>query len=141
MRVKTVIGAVALLLAIAATAAGCGGGERESDSEAAERQATPRQAIAEIAAVRSGLAEAMATYRSGDRAAADEQVGTAYLEHFELVEGPLEEVDHELNEELEDGIREHLREAMKDDAPLGRVSRLVERLDAQLAEAKAALRR
>jgi hypothetical protein len=137
--VKARIGAMAVLLAIGAAAAGCGSSDSESESEAAEHQATPQQAVAEIAAVRSGLAEALATYEEGDHAAADEQVGTAYLEHFELVEGPLEKVDHELNEELEDGIREHLREAMRGDAPDSRVSKLVEQLDAQLAEAKTAL--
>jgi high-affinity iron transporter len=137
--VKARIGAMAALLAIGAAAAGCGSGDSSSDSEAAEHQATPQQAVAEIAAVRSGLTEALATYKSGDRAAADEQVGTAYLEHFELVEGPLEEVDHELTEELEDGIREHLREAMRDDASVARVRGMIEQLDAQLAEAKVAL--
>lgn len=136
---KARIGAWAVLLAIGAAAAGCGGGDDNSDGEAAEHQATPQQAVAEIAAVRSGLAEALATYKAGDRTAADEQVGTAYLEHFELVEGPLGKIDHELTEELEDGIREHLREQMRDDAPVARVSKLVEQLDAQLAEAKAAL--
>jgi hypothetical protein len=139
MYVKARIGAMAALLAIAAAAAGCGSSDSDSDREAAEHQATPPQAIAQIAAVRSGLTEALATYKSGDHAAADEQVGTAYLEHFELVEGPLEEVDHELTEELEDGIREHLREAMQDDAPTSQVRKLVDQLDAQLEEAKAAL--
>ena len=97
---KALIGAIAVLLAIGAAVAGCGSSSNsDPDSEAAEHQAAPSQAVTEIAAVRSGLAGALATYKSGDGAAADEQVGTAYLEHFEFVEGPLEKVDHELKEE------------------------------------------
>jgi high-affinity iron transporter len=137
--VKVRIVVTAIALALGAATVGCGSGDSSADSEAAEHQATPQQAVAEISAVRGGLAEALATYESGDHAAADEQVGTAYLEHFELVEGSLEEVDAELNEELEDGIREHLRELMKEDAPDARVHKLVDRLDAQLEQAKAAL--
>jgi len=137
--VKARIGICAAALALGGVAAGCGGGDEGRDSEAAEHAATPQRAIAEIAEVRDGLATALATYRSGRRAAADEQVGDAYLEHFELVEGPLEEADEELNEALEDGIRERLREQMRDGAPVARVERLVRKLDAQLDEAAAAL--
>lgn len=128
----------AVVVALALGVAGCGGGG-EASSEGAEHQATPQRAVAEIAKVRSGLAAALARYEKGDRAAADTQVGTVYLEHFELVEGPLGKVDHDLNESLEDGIRETLRDEMKAGAPAARVARLVEQLDGKLARAKAAL--
>ena len=45
----------------------------------------------------------------GDRAAAEDQVAEAYVSHFEEVEGPLEKVDHELKEELEEAIGDELR--------------------------------
>jgi hypothetical protein len=119
--------------------AGCGGDDN-SGAAAAEEQTTPEQAISEIAEVRKGIDEALATYKSGDAAAADEQVGTAYLEHFELVEGPLEKVDHELNEELEHAIREDLRKKISDEAPEAEVQQLADDIKADLDKAEAALR-
>lgn len=136
---KVRIGVTAVALTVGAFAAGCGSGSGD-EKEQAERQATPRRAVAEIATVRSALDTALATYRSGDRGKADEQVGDAYLQHFELVEGPLERVDHELKEELEGGIRETLRDRIKAGAPAADLARLVKRIDARLDEARVALR-
>jgi hypothetical protein len=125
-------------LALAGFALGCGGSS-DDKAEEAEHNANPQQAIAEIAAVRSGLAEALATYKAGDKSAADEQVGDTYLKHFEEVEGPLEEVDPELKEQLEDTIREELREQIRAGASAARVAALVREIDARLDEAKQAL--
>jgi hypothetical protein len=138
--VKARIGVAMAALALGGMAAGCGSDGENEASEAAEHAATPQQAIEEIGEVRSALDAALATYRSGRHAAADQQVGDAYLEHFELVEGPLGKVDHELTEHLEDGIREELRDAMKDGAPVTKVERLVHELDEHLDEAEAALK-
>jgi high-affinity iron transporter len=138
--VKVRIGAGAVVVAVALGAAGCGSsGSGDAKKEAAEQSATPQQAVAEIAKVRTGLAAALATYKGGDRAAADEQVGTVYLEHFELVEPPLRKVDGELEESLEDGIRETLRARMKAGAPDAQVALLVRQIDAKLDRAKTAL--
>ena len=87
-----ILALAALLLAIA----GCGGSD-DSDEEA-EAASTPQKAIAEIAAVRAGLAAGLAAYAQGNAEKADTLIGDAYLEHFELVEHPLEERDEELNE-------------------------------------------
>lgn len=126
-------------LALAGFALGCGGSSSDDKAEEAEHSATPQQAIAEIAEVRSGLAAALAAYKAGDESAADEKVGDTYLKHFELVEGPLEEVDHELNEELEDTIREELREQIRSGASAAKVAALVREIDARLDEAEQAL--
>ncbi len=83
----------------AALWAGCGDDETESSREKA---VSGQEAVAGVGAVRPGLDEALSTYTSGDAQAADKLVGDAYLEHFELVEGPLEGKDAELNEKLED---------------------------------------
>jgi hypothetical protein len=133
------IGAVAVVLAVGALGAGCGG--NGGKSEEAEHASTPQRAVAEIAKVRSGLATALVTYKSGDKAAAGEQVGDTYLQHFELVEGPLDQVDHELKEGLEDGIREELRDRIKAGAPAAQVQRLVEQLGAKLDEAESVLQK
>lgn len=136
---KARIGAMALALSIGAFAAGCGSSDDKKSDEAEEHASTPAQALVELGKVRSGLATALVTYKAGDKAEADKQVGDAYLEHFELVEGPLEQVDHELNEELEDGIREELRGQMQAGAPAAKVEQLVEQLDGKLEEAAGAL--
>jgi hypothetical protein len=87
----------------------CGGDDKESS----EPKVSNEQAITEIAAVRLRLDKAVEEAKAGREADADELVSEAYLEHFEKVEGPLEEADHELNEKLEDTIREELRETIK----------------------------
>jgi len=121
-------------LAIAA----CGEDEGNS-TEPEETTVSPEMAVAEIGEVRSGLDEALAAYRKGDADAAEQLAGDAYLEHFELVEGPLEERDEELNEELEELIREELRAAIVDGAPASEVETLVETANSDLDEATAVL--
>ena len=128
---------VLLAVLTAGFAIGCGGGE---DSESSESTATPQEALSELRQVRQGLDEALATYQSGDAAKADEQVGDAYLEHFEVVEGPLGKVDHELTEELEDSIREELREKIKAKAPQAEIAAIKREIDAGLDQAEVALR-
>jgi hypothetical protein len=121
--------------------AGCGDGDSSSsEKEEHEAAATPQKAIAEIALVRAGLAAGLAAYEKGDAQKADELVGDAYLEHFELVEGPLEEADEELNEELEELIREEIREEIKQGEKPAEVAALVEEANAQLNQAKKALK-
>jgi hypothetical protein len=118
---------------------GCGGSDESKDAAESE-SSTPQQALTQVRATRDGLTRALSTYRSGDHAAADRQVGDTYLEHFEQVEGPLEKADKELNEQLEDGIREELRGKMKADAATADVQRLVAEIMANLDRAEAALR-
>lgn len=67
-------------------------------------------------------------------------MSTAYLEHFELVEGPLEEADEELNEHLEELIREELRGAISDGATVAEVKQLVAEADDGLGEARTVLK-
>jgi hypothetical protein len=109
------------LAALALTVAGCGG-SAEADSEEA---VTPAQAVAEIGEIRSLLDQAVEQYRSGDAEAAEETVGDAYLEHFEQVEHPLGEIDHEFMEELEHTISTTIRERIKQGASAEDVAQLV----------------
>jgi hypothetical protein len=120
--------------------AGCGGGEGTKSSTAGAAQAGATKAIAEIPAVRKGLDQAVATYRSGDRTTADTQVGDTYLQHFELVEGPLEKADRNLKARLEASIREKLRSRIKAGAPETEIGRLRGQIDRDLDRAEAALR-
>ena len=100
---------VLVVAALAIVAAGCGG---SSDSEESE-SATPTEALAEIETIRTALDSAVAKVRAGDAEAAEATVGDAYLEHFEHVEDPLGERDHDLMEELEEAISTDLRNQIK----------------------------
>jgi hypothetical protein len=131
---------VVAALAAGTFAAGCGGGEGTESSTAGAAQASATKAIAEIGAVRKGLDQAVATYRSGDRTSADTQVGDTYLQHFELVEGPLEKADHDLKARLEASIREKLRSRMKAGAPSAEIGTLRGQIERDLDKAEAALR-
>ena len=131
------------LLAVLATgsmlaATGCGDDDDES-GESDEPAVTADQAIDEIGAVRAGLDEALAQYRGGDADAAETTVEDAYLEHFELVEGPLEEADAELNEGLEELIREEITGEIAADAPVKDVEDLVAEANDGLDDAEKAL--
>ena len=125
--------AVAGSLALAA----CGD---DKNSEAEETKATPAQAVTEIAATREALDQGLEQLKSGDRKAAEETVADGYLEHFEIVEGPLEEADGELNEKIEDTLREELREKIKDGGSVAEVTALVNEIKADLATAETKLK-
>jgi len=128
---------VSLTLVSALALAACGG-ESESE-EAAEQQSTPAQARAEIGEVRRALDTAVASLREGDAKAADNAVSEGYLEHFEKVEGPLGDEDHEFMEALEHRISTEIRDEMKDDAPVAEVEQLIGQTKQDLAKAQAML--
>jgi hypothetical protein len=127
---------ISLAAAFAVSACGSDG----KTNEAAEKAPPPGTARSEAAATSLALVEALAAYRSGDRASARDQVSEAYLQHFERVEEALDARDHELKERLEDAIRDELRHEMAQGAPSARVSTLVRRILRDLATAQARLR-
>ena len=133
---KPILAITAVVAAIGLAA--CGDSSDETSTEA-EASVTPAMAIEEIGAVEDGLAASVAAYEKGDADQAEELASTAYLEHFELVEGPLEEADEELNEHLEELIREELRAAITDGATVAEVKKLVAEANDGLDEARTIL--
>ena len=132
---RTVLPAFALTAALSLSA--CGG---DDPKVASEEQATPEQAIAEIGAVRTALDDALAAVRDGDAAQADEILSEGYVEHFETVEGPLERVDDELNEKLEETLSKDIRAKVKAGASADEVQGLVDAAKADLDTAESKLR-
>jgi hypothetical protein len=123
------------VLAGSLTLTACGGSdspERESTSPAAARKA--------VGETRDALTSALATYKRGDRKAAQEQVAEAYVSHFEEVEEPLEGKDDELKESLEHAISDKLRSSMKAGEPAAAVEEQVKAIVADLDRAQDALR-
>jgi hypothetical protein len=140
---KTLLLMILLLGVVAVTATACGSDDDSSQaaatSEEAEGEITSEEAAAEIDEIKRMLDEGLEQYRSGDKATADTTVGDAYLEHFEKVEHPLEERDHELMEDLEHRISTEIRDEMKSDAPADEVATLIDETKADLDTAKAKL--
>lgn len=125
------------LFATTALLGACG---NDSKSESDEKTATPAEAVKRIDNVRKGLDDAVAKYKAGDKKAADRIAGDTYLEQFEHVEGPLDKVNHELKEELEDGIREELRDKIKKGQSVQKLETYVSELKTKLDQAETALR-
>jgi hypothetical protein len=141
---------VLALLALAGgllVVAGCGS---DSDSTSAadttlsttteegeeEEEATSAQALAEIATIRTLLDEAVAQYASGDHSGAADAVGDIYLEHYEHVEGPLGDVNHDLMEEIEEKLSTDLRTSMEDGAEQSEIEALVSDIKSGLDQAE-----
>jgi hypothetical protein len=130
-----------LLLGLVATVAACGSDDDSTSGATAmeEGDLTAEEAAAEIDEIKRMLDEALMQYRQGDKTAADTTVGDAYLEHFEKVEHPLEERDHELMEDLEHRISTEIRDEMKKGSPPDEVAALVNETKTDLDTAKAKL--
>ena len=114
------------------TVAGCGG---SSDSET-EEGATAAEALVAIRAIPALLDAAVVKYAAGQHEAAAEAVGDIYLEHYEMVEGPLGDVNHDLMEEIEEQISTELRGAMTDGAPQEEIDALVAEIKTGLEQAE-----
>jgi molybdenum-dependent DNA-binding transcriptional regulator ModE len=128
---RTIVLLALLLAAVALTGTACGSSDDDGASSA--------EAAAEIDQIKTMLDEGLAQYRAGDEKAADTTVGDAYLEHFEEVEDPLGERDHEFMEELEHRISTEIRDTMKDGAPEDEVAQLIDDTKADLDTAKTKL--
>jgi hypothetical protein len=128
---RTLVLLALLLGAVAIAGAACGGSSEDEGS-------SPTEAVAEIDQIKLMLDEGLMQYRAGDKEAADTTVGDAYLEHFEKVEDPLGERDHELMEDLEHQISSEIRDEMKDGAPADQVAALIAdtKTDLDLAKTK-----
>ena len=73
-------------------------------------------------------------------AAAGEALAEGYVEHFEKVEGPLEKVDPELKEKLEESISTDLRDKIKSGASRAEVQQLAHLIRAELDTAESKLK-
>jgi hypothetical protein len=117
--------------------AACGGSESSSSTES--ENSSPSVARKEVGETRDALNAALASYKQGNKAAANERVAEAYVSHFEEVEGPLEDKDSELKESLEHAIADDLRSSMKAGKPASEIEAQVKAIVADLNKAEAAL--
>ncbi|MBM4407464.1 MAG: hypothetical protein FJ038_02405 [Chloroflexi bacterium] len=91
---------------------------------------------AEVDATVAGLESALTKYRAGDKQGALDAIAETYENHFELVEHPLEEVDHDFMENLEELIAVKTRAVIQDGKPVADLEALVSEAKTLLAQAK-----
>jgi hypothetical protein len=136
LRVLALLTLVCGVLAVA----GCGSDSESSSGETTveetEEESTPEQALAEIATIRTKLDDALAQYQSGDHEGAADAVGDIYLEHYEKVEGPLGDVNHDLMEDIEEKLSTDLRTSMEDGADQSQIDTLVAEIRSGLDQAE-----
>lgn len=134
------IAVVPVLVAGALALGACGSDDKEPTEESAEKTASPRKAIEEIGETKAGLEKGLVAYKAGQPAKADEIVSETYLQHFEEVEGPLEQADPELTEKLESSISVQIRAQIKRKVPKAQLKELIKRTEADLDTAEAKLK-
>ena len=135
-----------VLGALAVGVTGCGGSDADSSDEVttaeedkvttAEESGSAAEALEQVKAIPPLLDEAVTTYKAGDHGAAADAVGDVYLEHYEDVEGPLGERNHDLMEEIEEQISTELRQAMESGKPDAEVDSLVAEIKTNLEQAE-----
>jgi hypothetical protein len=137
-RVRRLLVLGVVLGAFAVGVAGCGDSDSGSTAtETTEEHASSAaEALEQVRAIPALLDDAVATYTSGDQEAAADAVGDIYLEHYEDVEGPLGDRNHDLMEELEEQISTELRQDMEAGKPQGEIEALVADIKSNLERAE-----
>ncbi|MCE4613417.1 MAG: hypothetical protein F7C07_06265 [Desulfurococcales archaeon] len=98
-----------------------------------EEEEAPLQALLEE--TKRLVSQAVAEYRKGEYEEAESLVIEAYLEAYELAEPMLAEKDPQLNDEIENLLREELRSRIAQRAPISEVESLADELLKKLDQA------
>ena len=106
------------------------------ESDAASAESDSRDPIAIINEIRTLITQANNQYAAQDFVGAEASVQTAYLDHYEFLEGPLAALDPELMEATEILIRETLIGAIQDRDPLTEVQNLINNVNTNLDQAE-----
>lgn len=136
-RTRTV--AAPLMVAGALTVGACGS-DKDDSGGAAAKNVSPQRAVAEIGKTRAGLDKGLAAYKAGDAKQADEILAETYVQHFELVEGPLAKKDDVLMERIESNVSAQIRAEIKQKVPKAKLAGLIKRTQADLDTAEAKLK-
>ena len=102
----------------------------------ASTAAAPVDLAAEINATVAGLATALTAYTAGDKQGALDAIAETYEEHFEDIEDPLGDVDHDFMESLEELIAVKIRAAINEGKPVPEVAALVAEANTALEKAR-----
>ena len=89
-----------------------------------------------LSTIRNLLDKSITEINAGNYTGASELVDIAYIDNYEYIEGPLEELDSELMEETEVMIREDLANAIEDKKPLEEITTLHNNIKSNLDTAE-----
>ena len=78
-------------------------------------------------------------YRNQNFTGAQSLATSAYLDHFEFIEAPLEKHDKALKNETEIMLREQLRQMIKDKSPQENIQQLIDKININLDKVKTLL--
>lgn len=106
------------------------------ESEAASTEETNRDPITIINDIRNLLTQANTAYVNQNFTGAEELTRTAYLDHYEYLEGPLAALNPELMEATELLIREDLITAIQERAAVSVVQDLMNTINNNLNQAE-----
>ena len=107
-----------------------------SQIEGEDTQETQRQPVKIIEDIQVLLNKILDEYRAQNYTGAEELATVSYLENYEYIETPLAEKNEELMEETEIMLREDLRTAIEEKAPLDQVQQLMNNINGNLDQAK-----
>ena len=102
----------------------------------AQQQNTPAEIIS---TVKSLLNQTINEYRNQNFTGAQQLASSAYLDHFEFIEAPLEKHDKALKENTEIMLREQLRQAIKDKSSEQNIEQLTNNINSNLDKAESLL--
>ena len=94
-----------------------------------------------ISKVHNLLNQTMNEYRNQNFTGAQSLASSAYLDHFEFIEAPLEKHDKALKNETEIMLREQLRQSIKDKLPTQDIQQLINKINNNLIKAEQLLAR
>ncbi|MDN5847115.1 MAG: hypothetical protein L0H53_12680 [Candidatus Nitrosocosmicus sp.] len=106
------------------------------ESEAASSEESSADPITLINDIRTFLTQASNQYAAQDFVGAVETVRTAYIDHYEYLEGPLAALNPGLMESTELLIREDLTTAMEDREPVELIQAMITVIDYNLNKAE-----
>lgn len=89
--------------------------------------------------IRKLLQELVVDLKKGDYIGADQAAVSAYLDNFEYLEPPIEKYDYKLKSDIELGMREQLRDMIKDKMPSGKILSFVNSILLNLDKAQSIL--
>jgi predicted secreted protein with PEFG-CTERM motif len=100
--------------------------------EAIGEEAEETDLLTYVENIRNLLNQVKVKYAEGDKDMAQSLATKAYLDNFEFLEGPLEESNPELVDEIETMMREELRDMISNDAPVSEVDQQVDDILAKM---------
>lgn len=92
-----------------------------------------------ISKVRTMLNQTLNEYRNQNFTGAQSLATSAYLDHFEFIEAPLEKHDKALKNDTEITLREKLRQMIKNKAPIENIQQLINKININLDKAESLL--